>query len=342
MTSPSFSSKRPNIFDLEKISGFSRSTISRAFNPGSVIRESTREQIMKVAQEIGYSPHAGARTIRSKRMNRWGLLVPHLQNPYYADLVEACDQEARRRGTTLVLGLSHYDSVLINDLLRRWAGGETDGLILDSPRWEENGALMEKLRERHVPIVCLHFAPPSYHLIKKWLEASFRLAMQQLLELGHRRIAYLGQAHETAFETDGYLAYRTALYEHGIPLQPDYLYFGSYGRKGGVEAWQKWRGLAARPTAVLAFNDVMACGLWRAAQLDGYVIPRDLSIIGNDDISEASQTGLSTIRHDQEAFVREIFDVLEAVRLQPDLPTQIRRLPTDLVSRRSVATPPAS
>jgi LacI family transcriptional regulator len=264
-----------------------------------------------------------------------------LQNPYYAELVEACDQEARRRGTTLVLGLSHYDSALINDLLRRWAGGETDGLILDSPRWEENGALLEKLRERHVPMVALHFAPPSFHLIRKWLEASFRLAMRQLLELGHRRIAYLGQAHETAFETDAYLAYRAALSEQGIPLQPDYLHFGSYSRKGGMEAWQKWRGLAARPTAVLAFNDIMACGLWRAAQLDGCVIPRDLSIIGNDDISEASQTGLTTIRHDQEAFVREIFDVLEAVRLQPDLPTQIRRLPTDLVSRRSVAAPPA-
>ncbi len=82
--------KRPNIFDLEKISGFSRSTISRAFKPDSTIKESTRKKILALAAEAGYAPHPGARMIRSNRMHRWGLLVPNLQNPYYSEVVEAC------------------------------------------------------------------------------------------------------------------------------------------------------------------------------------------------------------------------------------------------------------
>jgi LacI family transcriptional regulator len=339
MSTPALPTKRPNIFDLERVSGFSRSTISRAFNPGSVIKSSTRDQIMKFAQDIGYAPHAGARTIRSKRMNRWALLVPHLQNPYYAELVEACDLEARRRGTTLVLGLSHYNNALIHDLLRQWAGGETDGLILDTPGWEDNESLLEKLRARGVPMVCLHSAPAGYHVVWKNTEPSYRLAMEQLLVLGHRRIAYIGPRHGYARQRPSFLAYSKGLEKEGVALREEYLFFGTFDRRSGMEAWQQWRSLPEPPTAVLAFNDVMACGVWRAAQLDGFRIPQDLSIIGNDDIEEAAPLGLTSIRIDQASFAREIFEVLEAVRLNPSLSPQRRVLPTDLIFRNSVASP---
>lgn len=331
--------KRPNIFDLEKISGFSRSTISRAFKPDSTIKDSTRKKILAMAAEAGYAPHPGARMIRSNRMHRWGLLVPNLQNPYYAEVVEACNKEARSRGTSLILGLSNYEAPLINELLRQWAGGETDGLIIDSPEWTENGPLLRKLRERHVPMVFLHDAPAGFHVVRNGLEPSLELAMGQLLTLGHRHIAYIGKTDEKCRETLPYATYQAALGRHGMKVREEYLYFGSFSRQEGFKAWQKWRALPNPPTAVLAFNDVLACGVWRAAQMDGRNIPKDLSLIGNDDIAEAVLIGLTTTRADVNAFAHEIFDVLDASRANPSLPAQRRILPTDFIVRSSVAPP---
>lgn len=331
--------KRPTILDLERYSGIKRSTISRAFCPGYSIKESTRQAVLKAAAEIGYIPNAGARLYRAQRTLRWGFLLPHLENPDYAELTEHLDAEARRRNTFLVLGLSHFDTQLEPALIRHWASGETDGVIIGLGSQEENRDLYEQLRRRGFPMVFLYHGTEGYSVVEKDNYPTHRQAMEYLIAQGHRRIGYIGYQHASGRQVKAFHAYEDVLREHQLPLEPDLLYFGSQNRAGGIEAWKYFRAQPQRPTALFAFNDILACGAWMAAHADGVKIPEELSIVGNDNIAETAPLGVATIRYDRATMARLVFDALEA-QMQTDHSTPIQStVPTEFLPRRSIAPP---
>jgi DNA-binding LacI/PurR family transcriptional regulator len=333
--------KRPTILDLERYSGIKRSTISRAFCPGYSIKESTRQAVLKAAAEIGYIPNAGARLYRAQRTHRWGFLLPHLGNPDQAELTEHLDAEARRRNTFLVMGLSHFDTQLEPTLIRHWASGETDGVIVGLGSQEENRDLYAQLRRRGFPLVFLYYADPGYPVVAKDNYPTHRQAMEKLLALGHRRIGYIGYRHSSSRHVNAFQAYEDVLREHNLPLEQELLYFGSQNRAGGIDAWKYFSSQTNRPTALLAFNDILACGAWMAAQADGIKIPEDLSLVGNDDIAETAPLGVATIRYDRSAMARLVFDVLES-QLQSKHPEGTRHIiPTEFIPRASIAPPRA-
>ena len=119
--------KRPTIFDLVDYTGVSRGTISRAFNNQPGINARTREKVLKAAKEIGYIPHNGARMMKLGRTSRWGFLVPHLHNPYYAELVEELNIETQENGITLLVGISNNNKQRESEMILQWTAGETDG-----------------------------------------------------------------------------------------------------------------------------------------------------------------------------------------------------------------------
>ena len=332
--------KRPTIFDLEKYTGYSRSTISRAFNPDASIKQGTRDQILKAAGEIGYSLHPGARMIRSQRSYRWGLLLPHLENPEYAELVECFDAEARRCGTHLVLGLTHYDTDVESAFLRHWAAGEADGVITDVVSWNENQKLYENLLSRKYPFMVLYAAPEGLPVIRKDSYASFCFGLQHLVELGHRRIAYVGLANPGSEYSNAYRAYVKTLEENGIELDSSLVILGENNRESGVDAWNRIRGMGKKaPTAIVAFNDILAIGIWIAVHAQGFSIPRDVSLFGNDDIPEARLMGLTSVRYDRKSLAKLAISSLEKMRKDPDTEIESFDMPTDLVMRGSIGRP---
>lgn len=331
--------KRPTIFDLERFTGFSRGTISRAFNESSEINPKTREIIMKGAAEIGYSPHPGARKMKLGRTQRWGLLLPHLQNPYYPELAECLDREARLRKTAVMLGLSHYDTTLEADIVRHWAAGETDGMVIDRANSDFNGELFEQLRARGLPLVFLHDRPSDdYDLVVSDSGGCFDRATRHLLALGHRRIAYFGQNIATARMTTAFTKYQSILDSMNL-FDEDLVYLGDYESKSTVAALEHWLGLASPPTAVVCFSDIYACGIIHAARVSGLSVPRDLSVVGRDDIAEAARLGLTTIRNDRAAIAREAFVLLERRLKNPDARSERRATPCELIMRDSMAAP---
>lgn len=330
--------KRPTIFDLVKYTGISRGTISRAFNDQPGINPQTREKVLKAAKAIGYQPHTGARMMKLSRKRRWGLLLPHLRNPYYSELVEALNKEARNRRTTILFGLS-LDEVESEAIVEQWAG-DTDGLILDQSYHRGNLELFQRLNERGVPIVFLHGTPiPGFDFVKYNLYDTFFRSLKCLKALGHQRIAFVGQEWEGCRRTARFRAYTDFHAQNQLPIDDALICFGEDGHQGGVSAWQHCAALAEPPTAVVCCDDIIACGVFQAARTQGLSMPRDLSICGVDDIAEAERLGLTTIRTDREQTSRAVLDLLERRLSDPNRPAEIAIVPSELIMRDSVAEP---
>ena len=333
--------KRPTIFDLADYTGVSRGTISRAFNNQSGINPRTKEKVLKAAREIGYQPHNGARMMKLSRKGRWGLLLPHLRNPYYSELVEALSREARLRKTTLLLSLSLGDEDA-RDVAEQWTAGETDGIILDQSYYRQSPEYFELLRKKGVPMVFLHGRPiPGFDFVHYQLYENCLRNVRNLGALGHVRIAFVGQEFSGCNETGRYLAYADFHKETGIEIDKKLVVFGDDGYLGGRAAWQQLARLKNAPTAVVCADDIIACGVLHAARAQGLRIPRDLSITGVDDIAEAERGALTTIHTSREDAAKAILDLLEGRLAEPALQPQIATIPSVLILRDSVGAPRA-
>lgn len=336
--------RRPTIFDLVAFTGVSRGTISRAFNNQAGINAATREKVMKAAREIGYTPHNGARMLKLSRTRRWGLLLPYLHNPHYPEIVEALSHEARKRNTTLLLGLSNYEAEHESQIIRQWVSGETDGIILDQGHYHKNAQLFSQLAKRGVPVLFLHGQHgqpiPDFDFICYNLRENMLLLLNHLAALGHERIGYVGQNFPHCRNTIRFRAYADFHRANAREIDENMIYFGDEdAAQCGINAWRAWLQMEKRPTAVVCFDDVIACGLIHAARSSGHVIPDDLSVAGVDDIAEAIRLGLTTIRTDRAATARGILDLLEKRLEDPHRPPEIKMIPSSLVIRGSIGRP---
>jgi LacI family transcriptional regulator len=334
--------RRPTVFDLEKATGVSRGTISRAFHNSPEINAATREMVLQTAAKIGYFPHPGASKMKLGRTNRWGLLIPHLKNPWYGELVEALDAEARKHRSTMLLGLTHYDPAMERALINYWAAGETDGIIVSSSGSDVNYESFARMQARGFPLVFLYGSPKrKFDCVMCDDKDSTEQVMEYLYEIGHRRIGYVSSKHDYCRETSGFRAYSKLLEKHGLPLREDFIHFGS-DHIAGVEAWEKWRHPPARPTAVFCGSDIIACSLLQQAGDFGLRVPQDLSIVGFDDVAEASRAGLTTIRTDSKKFAEAVFELLLRPRDPQHSGKNSRTIASQMVFRRSVAAPSPS
>jgi len=334
-------SARPTIFDLVAHTGISRGTISRAFNNQSGIKPATKEKILLAAREIGYIPHGGARMMKLGRTSRWGVLVPHLHNPYYAELVEALNCEAEKNGITLLIGISNNDKKREAELILQWTAGETDGLILDQSHFHDNPPLFEQLKARGIAMIFLHGDPiPGFDFLRYELFDSVSRVMTHYEALGHARIGYTAQNFSGSRATARFRAYAKHCTAKGKRLDESLIYFGEDGAEGGRNAFRKWAALREPPTAVLCGDDIIACGVMHAARLAGWAIPKDLSIVGVDDIAESARVGLTTIKTSRLEAAKAICELLVLRCSEFDRAPEVRSIPSELILRDSTARAP--
>ncbi len=335
-------SSRPTIFDLVDYTGISRGTISRAFNNQTGIKRATKEAILRAAKEIGYIPHNGARMMKLGRTNRWAILVPHLRNPYYAELIETLNREAEKIGIRLLIGISNNDKKREADLILQWTAGEIDGLVLDQSHYHDNPTMFEQLKARGIAMVFLHGDPiPGFDFVRYDLFDSVSRVMTHFRALGHTRIGYAAQSFPGCRKTSRFRAYTTHAFPKGTGIDESLISFGEDGAEGGVKAFKKWRDLADPPTAVLCADDIIACGAMHAARVAGWSIPEDLSIAGVDDLAEGVRMCLTTVRSSRTETAKAICELLELRKADFERPAEVRSIPTELILRDSVARPRA-
>ena len=293
--------KSVTIRDVARHAGVSVATASRALNPNGVVNLQTRQRILTVMEELGFTPSPAARRLSLGRTLTVGVVVSFLTRPQAAE---------RLRGVDAVLGDSEFDLVIYNvesvqkrnhylDTLAQ--SQRTDGLLVMSlpPRPEA----VDVLTRAPVPVVFIDVHTPSIEAMPRVIgddEAGGAMAASHLLDLGHREIAFIGDALEDPFgftsSTDRETGFRRELAASGVVIPPDRIGHGAHGRYEARDLARRMLTDDDRPTAIFAASDTQAFGVVAAARDLGLGVPDDLSVIGYDDIEAADYVGLTTIR----------------------------------------------
>ena len=290
--------------DVAQRAGVSRTTVSFVLNkvPGVKISEETRKRVIEAARELNYYPTAAARSLASGKTRRIGLVLGEGQDRLAADaflptFLQGVTASVHQHSYLLVLQLAE-DVPSHEAYARLIREQQVDGLILSGPR--EGDPLIHQLAEERFPLI-LHGWINGYDLpcVDVDNHAGAYLAVQHLIQLGHRRIGFITNAPlDYAGAGERYAGYQQTLADHGIAPDEGLVHTAGFLPETGRVAMESLLKLPERPTAVFAASDVMAFGAMSAIHAAGLQIPKDVAVVGFDDIFLAAQAypPLTTIR----------------------------------------------
>ncbi len=323
------------IYDVARAAGVAASTVSRALSKPGRISFKTAEHVRRVAEDLGYrSRHLHRTTASARGTGMLAMIVADIANPVFFGMIRGAERAALEHGYTLLV-VETQESEQAEQAAADRLVGATDGIILSSSRMAD--AVIRGLAKQR-PVVTLNRSvgevtsvlADNVHVVKK--------ATEYLVELGHRSICYLAGPEASWADGTRWRGLREAALDLDLPVRR----LGPFvpTMRGGALAADAW--LLRPSTAVIAYNDLMAIGFLRAVQATGRSVPRDVSVIGFDNIVDSSlvQPHLTTIA----APVVSLGSAAVAHLLRDPLPpekssTTPVMLPSKLLVRGSTGTP---
>jgi LacI family transcriptional regulator len=293
---------RPTVREIAALAGVSPATVSRVINGRPEVSEAIRDSVLRVAREHGYSLDRAGRTGRTATVGRTGLVgvtLPIVHHSYFAVILDGATEACYEHGISIVLSPTLHKHDREASLLDRLAHGTTDGALLILP--EESNAELSALSEAGFPFVIVDpHTPPDEQVptVSAANASGATEAIEHLLMLGHRRIAAITGPRGWIATEERLRGYRGALGVAGVAPDPTLQIESDFSAEGGQRAAEQLLSLPEPPTAIFAFNDMLAIGAMRTARERGLVIPADISIVGFDDTIEASIAwpALTTVR----------------------------------------------
>jgi LacI family transcriptional regulator, galactose operon repressor len=275
---------RATIRDIADLAGVSIATVSRVLNDRPDVAPETRENVLQVVREHGFSTNRGARGLSSGRTGMIGLTLPLVADAYFGPMLSGAAEALYERDMRIVLAPTLHEHDREVSLLERLMRGTTDGAILMLP--EESIEELRMLQRQGFPFVVVdpREPPPEGVACVAAMHASgAKVATEHLLELGHRRIGAIAGAPGWYATEERLLGFRAALAAAGILLDPQLVVYSDWRMPRGTEAAEQLLGLPDPPTAIFGFNDNVAIGALHAARKRGLTVPDDLSVVGFDD-----------------------------------------------------------
>lgn len=337
----------PTIREVAHEAGVSIATVSHALSGKRPVSAETQSRIRKTARRLGYRPNRVAAAMITGRTSTLGMIVPDIGNPFFGQLVAAAERGAAARGYTLVVCSSELDAELESRYARALHDRRVDGLIYVSGTNAGNSALLDVARSG-VPIVALDeeldTLPPGCSLLTVANTDGGALAAGHLLELGHGELGVLTGPADLPTARERAAGFVRASRRGGVRVPKRRVahapaYTVEAGRETARILLQDDPGL----TALFCGNDLIALGVVQAAEELGRRVPRDLSVVGFDDIFVAAlvRPGLTTIRQPLAQLGKEAAELAIALVEGRDAASARRVLPVELVVRDSTARPTA-
>lgn len=327
---------RPTIAQIAQIAGVSVPTVSKVLNDRADVAVSTRERVEQVIEEYGFVRNRAARALRKGKTGLVDLILPRLDDEYYLPILEGVAQVLREAGVRLVLTSTNYRSEEEVQWIDTVTDHSTDGILVVLPSEEA----IEHLEHSGLPYVLIHnqggllSTVPSVR-ITSW-EGGF-VATSHLVNLGHRRIAYIGKTASARDAIERIAGYRAALSEANVPIDAQLQCDGNFTEADGYAATKTLLKLAEPPTAIFAGNDRQAAGVYKALHEFGMSVPGNMSIIGFDNLSytELMNPPLTTVHAPRLELGRTATTML--LRLINKEPLEMARvvLSTHFVERQS-------
>jgi DNA-binding LacI/PurR family transcriptional regulator len=268
-----------SIDDVAEAAGVHRSTVSRAFSRPDAVRESTKEHVLRVAAELGYSMNSLAQALRRGSSNLVPLIVPDITNPFFAELARATTTAAERRGFQLLLCITGGDTAQTAGYFTTMRSMYSPFAVVAPSTRVDLETLRQHTFDNRVVVIDRVDHDPSLPTVTVDSALGVDLAVDHLLGLGHTRIAYAPGIGGTHTAQDRWDAYHRAAGRHGFAPVVLEAAAGSDLGPGIVDHWMQETQL---PTAVIASNDVIAFAVISELGARGFAVPQDVSVIGFD------------------------------------------------------------
>lgn len=336
--------KAITLVDVAKKAGVSVMTASRAMSGEGYASEETRAKVHAAAQALGYAPNALARMMKGGRTNVIGVVVNDLSSLVINEFLTAISKEVRNYEMDMFIyntldDLGEGKGKRLNQMLY----GLWDGLMFVLPRMRDE--YLHTLEESDSPIVLINYCKPTTLPVVRGDNVNgARDAANHLIELGHRRIAFVRGTAFTGQSAERESGYRAALAQAGIEVAPELIGQGEFNEASGLAAGRALLELADPPTAIFAANDAMAFGCMNALREKGLRIPQDVSVIGFDDMlgSAVAQPGLTTLRHPVPAMAQAaVQELMRRIQDQPGRRQQVE-FPSEFIMRASTGAGPGA
>lgn len=333
------------ISDIAKMVDVSRATVSRVLNEPNKVKPETRDKVLRAMAARDYVYNALAGGLSTKRTHTLGLIIPTITNPIFAVSTQGVQDQAGRRGYSILLGATDYSVRMEFELVKLFQAKQVDGLIFTgAPCSETTVPYLQRCRLPHVVTwslvsegegLCVSFdnTRAAHHVI------------DYLVSMGHQRIGMIaGRFSETGRAEQRWQGYCQALAHHELTVDERLVLQSAYTVASGRAAMARLLRLEPRPTAVFCGNDILAYGAMAAVRDLGLAVGRDVSIVGFDDLEMSAVTDppLTTVRIPGQRMgamgADLLIDALEG-RIAGTLQCTLE---TDLIVRQSVMRPSVS
>jgi LacI family transcriptional regulator len=325
--------------DIARMSGVSRSTVSRVINDDPNVKERTRQKVLEIIQRINFQPNLAARGLAAGRTQVLGLVIPTgvtaiFSDPYFPLVIQGVSSACNALGYSVMLWLAEpeYERKTISHILY---SSLIDGVIVLSMVMDD--PIIERLSESKRPFLTVGRHPTNEKI--NYVDVDNRAGAYQgvsyLLRTGRRRAAIINGPLNMIAGQDRFQGYRDALHDRGLPFMPELVAEGEFTDISGYLAMQRL--LPQRPDAVFVASDAMALGCMRALQEADLRIPEEVAVVGFDDIPAAatSKPPLTTVRQPIQRTGSVAAEMLIDLIEHPDAQPRRTVLPTELVIRSS-------
>lgn len=290
--------------EIAKLANVSQATVSRVINGNKSVNEEAAKRVLKVIEEVGFIPNNAAQTLKRSHSNIIGVCVTETFNPYFVELIDTLELEARKRGYNILLHNSKHNPITEWESIQNFIARQVDGIIL-VPNGEYN---IQRLNKLAIPTVIITKNRESLDSIGLDHMQAGKIAGENFIYAGHKKFGFIGTVPD-----EKYLGYKSVLYENGFELNSlinvKQTSTNNFLIQQDIEAYFN-QADRLDFTCVFAANDIMALEFLKAAQKKGIRIPEDISLIGFDDTYLAKIMGISSIHQPIEEMVKTTIEIL--------------------------------
>ncbi|MEO6001599.1 MAG: LacI family DNA-binding transcriptional regulator [Opitutus sp.] len=314
-------------------------TVSRVLNKSDKVVAETRAVVEQALRDLGYRPSRVARRLRMKdgRAHLVGLIIPDIQNPFYAEIARGVEDAAYAAEYALLLCNSDENLDKERFYLDVMTSESVDGVVL--PPFDETDAAVIELVKTGMPVVCVDrsLAKVKTDLVEVDNYRGAFDAASHLIEKGHRNIGMIEGRTHVSTSRERRRGYLDALAEAGIPVRKDLIRAGDFRQESGRLLAGELLDLRKPPTALFIFNNLMTVGALAAVHQRGLKVPKDVAIVGFDDLpwAESLDPPLTVVRQPAYDVGRQAMEMLLKRIMEPTRPPVTVRLLPELVIRRS-------
>lgn len=334
------------IKDIAKRTGVAHSTVSRALHGSPLISDETTERVQQTAREMGYHASAAARSLKTNQTRAIGVVVRNIDDPFFGEILQGIEDIAQEGGYSLFISSSRNEAERERSIVQAMREHRVDGIIICSTSFSTSQS--RRLQDYDVPIVVVNnqAAEDYRYAISHNDEDGSRQVTRHLINLGHRRIAYLGNSAAGRTNQDRLAGFQLEMEANELPVRQEYIHHipGS-DPDHGLKGLGNFLDLTDRPTALVCFNDMLAIGVLKGLQTAGIRVPEDCSVTGFDNIVFSAFTNPALTTFDQPKHyigaeaARLVLDMLKPDTEGNPPDPLIRTLNGRLLVRESTAPP---